>query len=561
MNGRGRFLIRTAAAVLFLLLLAAGAAGAAKERTLKAGCPSRCGETVNARFSKGGTVLSLPGSWDLSAVTLELEGSDILYLGHENRAVRAGEPADLSGLAGQSVVLKDGQKNKVGKLRILQGSEIPALFLTVDAEQLKKVNRSKKEQITTGRAAWYEADGSLAYDGGLDQLKGRGNNTFAYSKKPYQLKLSEKASLSGMGRGRTWVLLANWTDISLLRNQIVLDMSVETGLRCAVRCAQADVWINGNYQGLYLVTEKIQAGRQRIPVRDLEEETEKVNPAPFSPGKLVKAKTAELPLSRSYPDVKDPEDITGGYIFTVEKYHRFRDNKLAGFRNREGLSVQIKEPTCPSPAQTAWLGRRVTEMQHALMAADGRAPETGKDYGEYLDSASFARKYLIEEWCKNYDFMGGSQFMYKDSDAADPLIYAGPAWDYDLSFGNMKDRGYSPTGNHLLSTRRDANLYWLLYGHEAFRRLVGENWRTVFRPAAAVLLGESPAKAGSAIRPLEEYRDRIAASAAMNYTRWGVGTDASAAEAGGSFDNAVKYLGNWIARRTEWMDGKYGADE
>ena len=60
---------------------------------------------------------------------------------------------------------------------------------------------------------------------------------------------------------------------------------------------------------------------------------------------------------------------------------------------------------------------------------------------------------------------------------------------------------------------------------------------------------------------LAEYRAEIEASAAMNFARWGVNSEASAREAGGSFGGAVSYLKNWIAERTAWMDGEYGAAE
>ena len=415
--------------------------------------------------------------------------------------------------------------------------------------------------ITEGRAVYTEADGTVTYDGGLTQLKGRGNNTFRYLKKPYQFKLSEKASLSGMGKAKTWVLLANWTDISLLRNRIVLDMSREIGLKNAVECVPADVWINGLYQGLYLMTEKIQIGKERIPVRNLEKETEKVNEAPLNPGPIVTEKNGEFPLIRSYPALKDPEDITGGYIATVEKYPRMKDYVIAGFRTAKGLSIQIKEPTYPSKAQAEYLARRITEMQEALIAEDGVHPETGKGYEEYLDTTSFAQRFLIEDWCKNYDYVGGSQFLYKDSDRIDPLIYAGPSWDYDLSFGNMKDRGYSSGGRHVVLSQRTSNLWWLLSRHESFMKQVRRIWKESFRPAAAVLLGETEGTTGGCLKPLDEYRAEIEASATMNFARWGINSDASVREAGGSFDHAFRYLKNWIAERTVWMDGQYGTGE
>ena len=556
----GKWRIRiTVMGILFLLLLA-GNASAMKERRLEAGCPSRCGAKVAARWKNELMTLFLPGSWDLSAVTLEMEGEETLYLGEEQIQLVPGEPTDLTGMLETKMAVRNGQGAGRGYLIIRQGSQIPALFLEVDGKMLTKVNSNKKFEITDGRAVYEEADGSVSYDGALEQMKCRGNNSFLYGKKPYQIKLKEKTSLSGMNRGKTWVLLANWVDISLLRNQIMLDLSRAAGLKYAVGCVQADVWINGSYNGLYLMTEKIQIGKGRIDITNLEKATKKVNPDPFDAGEEQTEKPAGLLLLRSYPDVKDPEDITGGYIFTVEKHARLRDYKRPGFKTMNQLSVRIKEPTYPSKGQARYLADRVSEMQQALLAPDGINPETGKAYQEYLDETSFAKKLLIEDFCKNYDLAGGSQFMYKDSDLKDPLIYAGPAWDYDLSCGNMVDRGEAPGTPYVTVYRRESNLYWMLYNHESFRKLTGLIWQRDFRPAVEVLLGQREAEPDGIVRSLDEYKERISASADMNYKRWLVNKEATQLNAGVSFDHAVEYLRNWIARRAEWMNSEYTAE-
>ena len=560
MHKAGKGLIRIAVTGILFLLFFAGCA-AADGWTLTAGCPSVCAEKVAAREGKDGLILSLPGFWDLSKITLEMDKTPVLLLDNGAAEVPSGQETDLTGFAGRRILLQNENGKERGYLTVLQGSKIPALFLEVDGECLKKVNRSKKDMITDGRAACYGADGTVEYSGALDQLKGRGNNTFRYSKKPYQIKLREKASLCGMAKARTWVLLANWADLSLLRNQIVLDMSREIGLRYAVSCVQADVWINGAYNGLYLLTEKIQIGKNRVNITDLEEETEKVNPAPFTPGQLVKDKSKTFPLLRSYPDVQDPEDITGGYILTIEKKARLKYNgSLAGFRTPDDLSIRVKEPTYPSRAQTEYLYRRFTELQQALIAKDGVNPKTGLAFDAYLDVRSFAQKYLIEEWCKNFDFFGGSQFLYKDSDRVDPLVYAGPSWDYDLCFGNMADRGYRTDGEYLTAYHRNYNIYWLLSGHETFRAEVNALWKADFRPVVAVLLGEKEKAPDGIVCSLAEYRQRISASAQMNTRRWGTNNEAKGSGSGGNFDNAIKYMENWIRKRTEWMDGEYGTE-
>ena len=76
----------------------------------------------------------------------------------------------------------------------------------------------------------------------------------------------------------------------------------------------------------------------------------------------------------------------------------------------------------------------------------------------------------------------------------------------------------------------------------------------------AVLLGEKEKAPDGIVCSLEEYRERISASAQMNTRRWGTNNEAKGRGSGGNFDNAIKYMENWIRKRTEWMDGEYGTE-
>ena len=562
MNRILRTVIRISVLGILFAFLLPGFSSAEKTEVFRAGCPSVFSGTVESRKGTAGYILSLPGSWDAGKITLEMDGEECLYLGKEKKEIRPGQEIDVREYLGQKTPVYNANRRELGNLVIHRGSEIPALFLEVDEKELGRANGNKDYAIPEGRAVYCEADGTVSYDGPITQMKGRGNNTFAYAKKPYQIRLAEKASLSGMYKAKTWVLLANWNDVSLLRNQIALDMSRAAGLRNAVSCVQADVWINGQYNGLYLITEKIQIKKGRLELRDLEEETEKVNSEPVSSFSMFLEKgNRNYPLMRGYRIPENPEDITGGYIMTIEKYARLRDYKLAGFRTRKELSVQIKEPTYPTREQVEYLASLVNDMHLAVIADDGVNAETGKYYTEYIDAVSFAVKFLVEDWTKDYDFIGGSQFMYKDSDDRDPLIYAGPAWDYDLSFGNLGDRGTSATGNYITAiSRKTANIWWELSRHDDFMDIVRDIWTEKFRPAAAILLGEAEAGAESAVRSLDSYAEAIRDSAKMNYARWSV-SKTTMARSAGSFENAVSYLKKWIADRTKYMDGVYGITE
>ena len=102
------------------------------------------------------------------------------------------------------------------------------------------------------------------------------------------MKLASKADLSGMGKDKTWLLIANWLDLSLLRNEIILQLADQIGMPYAVECRMVDLYLNGEYNGLYLMTEKIQIGRSRIRITDLEETTETINTVDVSTVKKFK---------------------------------------------------------------------------------------------------------------------------------------------------------------------------------------------------------------------------------------------------------------------------------
>lgn len=145
------------------------------------------------------------------------------------------------------------------------------MFITMDARAYTALNKDKTKTISQGSVLYQEADGSITYNGSLTQLKGRGNATYSseYRKKPYQLKLSQKVSLSGMGKGKTWILLANATDTTLLRNQVTYQLARAMGLPYSVDCRQMELYVNGEYRGLYLLTEKIQISKSRVNITNL----------------------------------------------------------------------------------------------------------------------------------------------------------------------------------------------------------------------------------------------------------------------------------------------------
>ena len=145
-------------------------------------------------------------------------------------------------------------------------SRLPVLY--VDVEDGAEVATKKDYQN-----AYYVLQGAGEYQQyryeGETQIKGRGNTSWNMDKKPYKLKLENKEDLLGMGENRHWVLLANYTDISLMRNTLAFRAAEEIGL-VSMETQWVELVLNGEYVGNYQLCQQIRPGEDRVPVTDLE---------------------------------------------------------------------------------------------------------------------------------------------------------------------------------------------------------------------------------------------------------------------------------------------------
>ena len=136
----------------------------------------------------------------------------------------------------------------------------------------RKVDEYAKVQIVNPDGSIEYADSELV----TSEFKVRGNTTPDLFKKPYQIKIGEKTDLFGMGKGKTWVLLANYLDSSLLRTSIMFEVAQKLGMD-ASNFQSVDVYVNGCYEGVYLLCEKINIEPNRVEIRDLEKEINALN--------------------------------------------------------------------------------------------------------------------------------------------------------------------------------------------------------------------------------------------------------------------------------------------
>lgn len=192
---------------------------------------------------------------------------------------KEGKSGDLIQLPSEgnylSIILEDEKKSET-KIHIRKSAAIPSMFISTSSGSMEDIH-ADKEHKEKGEMLLIHEDGTQDYKGALKHIKGRGNVTWEYNKRPYNIKLDQSADLLGMGKAKGWCLLANYLDTSLLRNKIVYDLAEETGIDFTMDSRSLDLYLNGEYKGTYLMTEKVEIDKNRVNVTDMEKATENAN--------------------------------------------------------------------------------------------------------------------------------------------------------------------------------------------------------------------------------------------------------------------------------------------
>ena len=500
-------------------------------------------------------VLYIPGAFGAQEPTVHIsQNTELIW---DGETYPEGSAMPVAKDIGRTVSVSFSNGMNLGTVKVMRGSEIPSVFITITKKDLNRVTVNQIRDIKEpAGVVVVRGDGRLNADESLTSFKVHGNSTYFASKKAYTFKMENKRDLGGMGKNKKWVLMANWFDISLIRNQITYDLCRELGLTSTPDCRQTELYINGKYNGTYLLTEKIQLKKNRLEITDLEEKYEELlGKAAYEKARQGKSKTKDLRGIKFFRQKQEPEDLTGGYLLEIEKPLRYTEmKKKAGFVTDGNMYVVVKEPTYAGKRAVAYIGKLVNEFHNAVLAKDGINPKTGKHYTEYIELHSFAAKVAVEEFTANYDVQAASHFMYKDADSVDPLLHCGPGWDYDLTYGNKEDGMRNPAKINYVYNRSSAtsHLYHWLLTHEDFRQAARKVLEEELKPAADILLGRKEPAAGSQLKSIATYQAEIADSAAMNYTRWNArGVKGITNESGRTFEDAVRYVTNWIEVRTD----------
>lgn len=397
-------------------------------------------------------------------------------------------------------------------------TKIPAVFLTT--EDPKAILRDEycpcTLQIDAGMTnGEYSSTEVIA-----GKIRGRGHSTWEWPKKPYKIKLEEKVSLLGMSEAKSWVLLANYADESLLRNTTAFEIARSMGtFRFVPHAIPVDVYMNGIYQGVYTL------------------------------GEQLEVKSSRLAIDNGLANVNT------GYLLEIGGADPNTDKKGWNYFDLPsgcGINILIKSPDTENDpkAEYNWTQEHYDYIYKYMCKADN-AITTLTDYDKYINVDSFIDWFLLHELTYNLDScFNRSCYITKQTLGR---LEMGPVWDFDLAFGNMyMDNPEYNDWATVGSTDRSSyiGLTWFNYllTDEAFRSKARARWDEI-----------KDTMVQTAMDTIDKYKPLISESAEMNFEIWNTlgianGFQPRIMAENNSFSSQIIYLRKLINGRKRWID-------
>lgn len=339
----------------------------------------------------------------------------------------------------------------------------------------------------------------------LTNMKGRGNSTWNAPKKPYAIKFDKKKSLISLPEDKSWVLLANYFDETLLRNDLAFFMGHEiSSLEWTPHFYQVDLVLNGQYRGIYQLGEKVKISKKRVNVGD------------------------------------------DGFLFEIDNRAYIEDDARYFSVSHLPNPINIKDPEVEYfDDDYNYAKEFVTEAEAALYSDGFTDVENG--WQKYMDLDSFVEWYLMNEISKNADACVMFSSCYMNLKRGDKLKM-GPLWDYDLAFGgypvNWSETTSSWANDYEGFKLKETGWYVRLFEDPAFVSKVKERFNYYYSYKTSIL------------NHLEKNASLIEDKMYEENKMWGrvCNTSSTPAEVKEIYQQKVDYLKTWLSNRLDWLN-------
>jgi hypothetical protein len=352
----------------------------------------------------------------------------------------------------------------------------------------------------------------------------RGEWSLQFPKKGYSIELRDAGGndlprpLLGMPEDSDWVLRAAYYDHTLMRDALGFWLFREIWGRYAARSRFVEVYLDGNYEGVYLACEKIKRSRDRVDL----------------PKVALDAASG---------------DLTGGYLVHIES-----NSGGEGFETQSGRVWEYGYPNAQkiSPEQQAYLKGHFERFEQAMAANDFADPANG--YARWLDVPAAVDFALFQELARNTDGYTKSSYYQKLPDSSGGKLLTAPIWDNDLSFGNFANGTQTPEGWLYEFDWNQPVPWWeRLFGDATFRNAAACRWQA---------LRNGPLTPAAVYAKLDEFTAILAMAQPRENARWQLigHKESRSAYVGATWIEDIAYLKSWLTKRIAWLDAGLSND-
>lgn len=380
---------------------------------------------------------------------------------------------------------------------------------TVSIQTVNGVIPSDKKNQINSIITIISANGKeLLCDTGTVRLRGNGSVTFP--KKPYRLKFNKKKRvLDSPGKAKKWVLVNNYGDKTLLRNQLAFEISRCMNMPFTPYSQPVDVILNGEYKGSYQLCDHVDVRKHRVNIEEMTPEDNSGTP------------------------------LTGGYLVEIDAR---APSEPSWFYSAKGIPVTIHYPD----------DDEITTQQHDYI--ENYFNQMEANWKDCLDLNTFLRHFLVGELSGNTDTYY-SVFMYKHRD--NDTLYTGPVWDFDLAFDNDRrtypvnqksDFVYRSGGSVVNSQMRQFVDDIVIRYEEAHAKMI-DIWHEARHNGITK---------EHLLDIINNEAEHLQQSQRLNFMRWPVMEELVHQNpvVWGSYEAEVQNVRRFIEERLEWMDNK-----
>ncbi len=451
-------------------------------------------------------------------IPLSVLTSAVLNAVAENGEAVLGAGVDLTKETALEIVDENGQTKTYTLTLDRSAHKIPIVEITLlGGKTVSQIDREQTSAMTFSLDCSM-LEGYESFANVTGKIRGRGNSTWLWDKKPYKIKLDEKAALMGLNDNRDWILLANYADKSLIRNVVAYEMGrTLEHIAWAPHQIPVDLFVNGEYCGVYGLGEHMEVAGGRVEIEETVE--------------------TDTDFFLEVGGMEDNDQNGVHYFHTPDRLVRF---------------ITYQTPSA----------KNITEEQKAFLsdyfARAEQAIKRGEGYEEYIDVDSFIDWMILHELCYNLDScFRRSCFMIKEKGGK---LKMGPIWDFDLAFGNFS-RDNSAYDDWVTVGSNEEGSYihetWCNYllQDEEFCARFASRWNEV-RDRLLTTANET----------VDAYSTLLAVSQQANFDVWQIwgkraGYQAQWCSNADSYEAQIAYLKNFLQKRAAWLDSAVAALE